>query len=93
MHKTINYLNNRLEFEQPRWLPDLKKANDSIPIHILWGNQDDVAPTRVALHLKEHVCNKARLTIIKEAGHFIEQENTKEFLKEACLFWQSLKKI
>ena len=26
MHKTINYLNNRLELEQPRWLPDLKEA-------------------------------------------------------------------
>lgn len=64
MHQTINYLNNRYEFEQPRWLPDLNKAQETIPVHICWGDKDDVAPARVAKHLKDKICPNAKLTWI-----------------------------
>ena len=79
MQKTINYYNNRYTFEGPRWLPDLKVAQQTIPVHICWGDQEDVAPAYVAQYLKDEVCPKAKLTWIKGAGHFLEQENPKIF--------------
>ena len=42
------------------------------PVHICWGDADAVSPAKVARYLKEHVCPRARLTLMPGAGHFCQ---------------------
>ena len=72
LHKTIKYLNDRYKFQNTRWLPDLRKAHGFIPMQILWGYKDDVAPAMVAKYLKMGFITAAMLSFIEEAGHFPE---------------------
>ncbi len=64
----IQDLKDRKRFEISRWLPSLSLAKE--PVHICWGDADAVSPAKVALHLKEHVCPRARLTLMPGVGHF-----------------------
>lgn len=65
---TIKYLNDRKRFEKTRWLPALKAT--ALPVHICWGDVDNVARVQMAHYLKEEVQPNAQLTIMKGLGHF-----------------------
>ena len=84
--RSIQYYNDRVKFENSRWLADLSEIK--VPVHILWGVEDDVAPITVPKHLKNNVCKNAILTFIEGAGHFPEQEKPQEVIKKALEFWK-----
>lgn len=82
----IQYNNDRYQKEYTRWLPDLAKVDQEgvIPIHLCWGEEDDVAPSRVARYLKKEICKNATVTFLKNTGHFLEQESAGEVARQ-CL--------
>jgi len=67
-HLTIQYINDRKKFEKTRWLPAL--AHTKLPIHLCWGDQDQVARVEMAHQLKNEFCTDAKLTIMNGLGHF-----------------------
>lgn len=75
---TIKYLNDRKQFEKNRWLPAL--AQTKLPIHLCWGDQDQVARVKMARLLKETVCKEAKLTIMKGLGHFGQLGSPEEWV-------------
>jgi pimeloyl-ACP methyl ester carboxylesterase len=81
-HRLVRYIDDRVRFEQARWLPAL--AATTTAIHLCWGALDRVAPPAIAEHLKAHVCPNARLTLLPRAGHFCQQEDA-EAWNEAVL--------
>jgi len=67
---TIKYLNDRKRFEKTRWLPALGQTK--LPIHLCWGDADNVARVEMAHYLKNNVCQYATLTIMEGLGHFCQ---------------------
>lgn len=86
-HLTIKYLHDRKKYESTRWLPSMK--NTSIPIHICWGEKDSVANVKIAHYLKEKVCPQAKLTIMKNTGHFCQIGSPDIWLDSVLSFFQS----
>ena len=87
-HLTIKYILDRKRYEANRWLPALSKTE--VPIHICWGDKDQVARVEMAYHLKEKVCPKAELTIIKNVGHFCQSGSPKIWLESVLNFYSKL---
>lgn len=85
---TIKYLNDRKRFEKTRWLPAL--TTTSLPIHLCWGDNDAVARVEMALYLKEQICPKATLTIMKGLGHFCQMGQPQQWLKHVKDFYSNL---
>jgi pimeloyl-ACP methyl ester carboxylesterase len=81
-HRIIRYIDERLRFQDTRWLPAV--AATTVPIHLCWGALDRVAPPAIAQHLKAHVCPSARLTLLPRAGHFCQQEDRRPGTKRSC---------
>uniref|UniRef100_A0A2N9IXD6 AB hydrolase-1 domain-containing protein n=1 Tax=Fagus sylvatica TaxID=28930 RepID=A0A2N9IXD6_FAGSY len=67
-----------------RKLSDLPKITQ--PTLIIWGEQDQVFPLELAHRLKRHVGENAELVILKNAGHAINIEKTKEMYKHMKSF-------
>ena len=84
---TIKYILDRKKFEAERWLPAL--ANTAIPVHICWGEKDEVANVKIAYYLKEKVCPKAQLTIMKDVGHFCQIGSPNIWLSSILAFFES----
>lgn len=84
-HLTIKYILDRKRYEADRWLPALSKTN--VPIHICWGDKDQVARVEMAYNLKEKVCPKAELTIMKNVGHFCQSGSPKVWLENVLPFY------
>src|SRR5262249_12923120 len=82
-HLVIQYLKDRRRFEKTRWLPSLSLVKE--PVHICWGDADAVSPAKVARHLKEHVCPRARLTLMPDVWHFCHPSDHDKWL--ARLAW------
>ena len=74
---TIHYLRERLLYEKTRWLPALSKLK--IPIHLCWGDLDQVARIEMAYYLKEHIIPNADFTIMKGLGHFCQMGSPEEW--------------
>lgn len=87
-YQTIKYLNDRKQFEKTRWLPALSQTE--IPIHLCWGDQDQVAQVKMAYFLKENVCPQARLTIMNGLGHFCQLGNPQAWVNHINLFYTDL---
>jgi pimeloyl-ACP methyl ester carboxylesterase len=85
---TIKYLNDRKQFEKTRWLPALK--NTQLPIHICWGEDDAVAKVEMAHYLKKEICKNAKLTIMKDLGHFCQLENPKRWVEFVSTFYKEM---
>ncbi|XP_042021079.1 2-hydroxy-6-oxo-2,4-heptadienoate hydrolase-like isoform X2 [Salvia splendens] len=62
-----------------RKLSDLPKITQ--PTLIIWGEHDQVFPVELAHRLVRHLGNNAELVILKNAGHAINMEKTKELYK------------
>jgi pimeloyl-ACP methyl ester carboxylesterase len=85
-HLVIQYLNDRMRFEKTRWLPSLSLVKE--PVHICWGDADAVSPAKVARHLKEHVCPRARLTLMPGVGHFCQLSHPDVWLASMAAFYK-----
>ncbi len=83
---TIRYLNDRKRFEKTRWLPALSKTD--LPVHICWGDADQVARVEMAHTLKKDVCPHAELTIMSGLGHFCQLGNPGKWLEYVGAFYQ-----
>ncbi|XP_050365416.1 uncharacterized protein LOC126783926 [Argentina anserina] len=64
------------------------------PTLILWGEEDQIFPLELGYRLKRHIGNHGQLVIIKKAGHAVNLEQPKEFIKHLksflCdLYWSS----
>ena len=69
--KLIQYLNDRGIYEY-RWHNALKNlSNVSSPkIRLLWGDDDAVAPIRIAQEIQKLNQDNIKLTYLKDTGHF-----------------------
>ncbi|KAK4564018.1 hypothetical protein RGQ29_006207 [Quercus rubra] len=56
------------------------------PTLIIWGEQDQIFPLELGYRLRRHVEENAQLVIIKNAGHAVNLEKPKEFVKNLKLF-------
>jgi len=86
-HRIIRYIDERVRFQDTRWLPAL--AATSAPIHLCWGALDRVSPPAIARRLKAVVCPAARLTLLPRAGHFCQQEDPDAWNDAVLRFWQA----
>lgn len=85
-HQLIQYINERLRYQNNRWLPALQET--TIPIHICWGALDKVAPISIAEKLYADICPSATLTTMPKTGHFCQLDNPDEWLKSIILYYQ-----
>ncbi|KAI3846659.1 hypothetical protein MKX03_012061 [Papaver bracteatum] len=53
---------------------------------IVWGEEDQVFHLELGYRLKRHLGDNAELVVIKNAGHDVNLEKTKEFLKHLKAF-------
>jgi len=83
---TIKYLNDRKRFEKTRWLPALSKFDR--PVHLCWGEDDQVARIEMAYYLKENVCPQATLTSMKSTGHFCQLGNPEQWLESVLSYYK-----
>ncbi|KAG6383432.1 hypothetical protein SASPL_156815 [Salvia splendens] len=67
-----------------RKLSDLPKITQ--PTLIIWGEHDQVFPIELAHRLVRHLGNNAELVLLKNAGHAINMEKTKELYKHLKSF-------
>lgn len=84
---TIKYLSDRKQFEKTRWLPALTATD--LPIHLCWGDDDQVAQIVMAHHLKEQVCPNATLTIMKDLGHFCQLGSPEKWVEYVGNFYKN----
>ncbi|PON81903.1 Epoxide hydrolase-like [Trema orientale] len=56
------------------------------PTLIIWGDQDQIFPLELGYRLKRHLGENADLVIIKNAGHAVNLEKPKEFVKHLKSF-------
>ncbi|KAL2521650.1 alpha/beta-hydrolase superfamily protein [Forsythia ovata] len=67
-----------------RKLSDLPKISQ--PTLIIWGEHDQVFPLELGHRLKRHLDDNARLVVLKNAGHAINMEKSKELYKHLKSF-------
>ncbi|CAA0841811.1 alpha/beta-Hydrolases superfamily protein [Striga hermonthica] len=67
-----------------RKLSDLPKITQ--PTLIIWGEHDQIFPLELAHRLVRHLGNNAELVVLKNAGHAINMEKTKEFYRHLKSF-------
>lgn len=87
-HLTIKYYHDRKRYETIRWLPAIADAD--LPIHICWGNDDQVARVEMAYYLKEHVCKNAVLTIMDRVGHFGQLGEPERWIDAVGTFYKNV---
>lgn len=90
MHSIIQYLNDRKRFENIRWLPALSTLNSKKPIHICWGEADQVAQVEMAHELHQVVCPASVLTLMPKVGHFCQLGSPETWLQAIINFYQQL---
>lgn len=56
------------------------------PTLLIWGEQDQVFPLDLGQRLKSHIGPNAELVVIKNAGHAVNLEKSKEFYKHLRTF-------
>ncbi|CAH8346593.1 unnamed protein product [Eruca vesicaria subsp. sativa] len=53
---------------------------------IIWGEEDQIFPLELGYRLKRHIGDNADIVVIKKAGHAVNLEKSKEFLKHLKSF-------
>lgn len=56
------------------------------PTLILWGEHDKIFPLELGYRLQRHIGDNARIEVIKNAGHALNIEKPKEFVKHLKSF-------
>ncbi|KAJ8755660.1 hypothetical protein K2173_022255 [Erythroxylum novogranatense] len=69
---------------QNRKFSDLPKITQQSLI--IWGEEDQVFPAELSYRLKSHLGDNAELVIIKNAGHAVNLEKSKQFIKHLKSF-------
>ncbi|CAH9081982.1 unnamed protein product [Cuscuta europaea] len=69
---------------QDRHLSNLPKITQRTLI--IWGEQDQIFPLELGYRLQRHIGEKAKLVVIKNAGHAVNLEKTNEFAKHLKAF-------
>lgn len=90
-HLTIKYIFDRKKYESKRWLPALTETR--VPIHICWGNKDEVAKVAIAYYLKKNICTRAQLTIMEGVGHFGQIGSPEAWLSSVLSFFEQLENV
>lgn len=90
IHHIIQYLNDRKRFENIRWLPALSDLSSKKPIHICWGEADQVARVEIARELHEVICRESALTLMPKVGHFCQLGSPETWLQAIINFYQQL---
>ncbi|GLT97936.1 hypothetical protein SLE2022_154770 [Rubroshorea leprosula] len=67
-----------------RKLSDLPRITQ--PTLIIWGEEDQIFPLELGQRLERHIGESARLVVIKNAGHAVNLEKPKEFIKHLKVF-------
>ncbi|KDP40902.1 hypothetical protein JCGZ_24901 [Jatropha curcas] len=67
-----------------RKLSNLPKITQ--PTLIIWGDQDQIFPVELAYRLLRHIGRSADLVVVKNAGHAVNLEKSKEFGKHLKSF-------
>jgi pimeloyl-ACP methyl ester carboxylesterase len=83
---TIKYLLDRKKFEKTRWLPALAKCD--IPIHLCWGDDDQVARITMVHYLKQNICTNAHVTTMKGLGHFCQMDKPDKWVEYVSAFYK-----
>ena len=78
-YKLIYYLNDRINFEF-RWYPALVEISKEIPVKLVWGNEDAVAPMKIANFIKSLNYEDIELNVIENCGHFSMLEAPQKWL-------------
>lgn len=91
-HLTIRYLTDRKRFEQSRWLTALRIAGTTTPIHLCWGDADQVARIEMARHLKTAICPQAKLTVMPGVGHFCQLGSPDTWLQNVGEFYRGIER-
>ena len=86
----IRYLNDRKRFQNNRWLPSLKELESKIPIHICWGEADQVARPVMAKELKQRFAPSATLTLMPGVGHFCQLGSPSTWLNAILGFYKEI---
>lgn len=86
-HRLIQYINDRYRYQNTRWLPALRET--TIPIHLCWGEFDNVAPLSIAEKLMADICPKATFTTMPNTGHFCQMDHPNEWLKSILQYYQN----
>jgi len=86
-HHIIRYLNDRRRYEQTRWLPSVRLASQQLPLHLCWGDADQVARIDMARYLKRSVCPDATFTVMPGAGHFCQLGSPELWLASVLPFY------
>ncbi len=86
-HHTIKYLLDRKLYEEKRWLPAL--SNTKLPVHLCWGDKDNVAKVEMAHYLKKEICPKAQLTIMDGVGHFGQLGSPQKWLSSVLAYYNN----
>jgi pimeloyl-ACP methyl ester carboxylesterase len=88
LHYLVQYLHERLRFEQVRWLPAVRQFQG--PLHISWGTDDQVNPEAVPKYLQEKVCPQATLSLTPGLGHFCQIQDPDLWVGPLRSFWGRL---
>ena len=86
VYLTVRYNLERMRFEKARWHPAL--AQTQLPLHLCWGDQDQVAIIKMPHYLKEKVCPQAKLTIMEGLGHFGQLGSPAKWIESVSGFYQ-----
>lgn len=87
VYLTVRYNLERRRFEKGRWLPALSQTQ--IPVHICWGDEDQVARVAMAHFIKEKVCPQATLSIMPGLGHFGQMSSPGPWLQAITKFYRA----
>lgn len=87
MPQLIQYIDERYKFEK-RWISALKRID--LPVHLLWGRSDSVAPPQIAEKLGTEIPN-VKISWM-QCGHFCMLENPEQWTKNALSFFENINK-
>jgi len=84
--QVIQYIDDRYRFEG-RWISTLKSID--LPVHLLWGRADKVAPPQIAEKLQTEIPGVK--TTWMTCGHFCMLESPERWTENVLKFFKELK--
>ncbi|MBA0863365.1 hypothetical protein Goshw_020008, partial [Gossypium schwendimanii] len=78
----------KFSFAKPigKWVPSFFLSDFIDSLLIIWGEEDKIFPLELGYRLKRHVGEEAKIVVIKNAGHAVNIEKSKDFMKHLKSF-------